>query len=291
MAIEQLVFVDNNPPQCDAAFLNSVRSEVNNIISSSGITLNDGDQTQLSLAVASYVANASAYTDSGVADSYVLNPISNGSGTNSSPQSYLNDMIVRFRPGNTNTGASTINVNSLGVKDIKKEDGTTDVNAGDIIADQYITLIYDGVVFRTVSIPIPLATVSQPGIVQKATQADVEGEVADRYADAESLKFIPGAAKAWGYFDGTAVTPAFFLDYNFGTITDNGLGDFTCAFTNSLANANYSVGGSVFDTTVLAHVLAVFARAVGSVRIRTYDNNSEALQNCDDTNVIVFGDL
>lgn len=47
------------------------------------------------------------------------------------PSGYVDGLEVNFRPLNTNTGAATINVNSLGVKSLKRADGS-DLSAGDI---------------------------------------------------------------------------------------------------------------------------------------------------------------
>jgi hypothetical protein len=62
------------------------------------------------------------------------------------PGSYATGQVYRVMVNTTNTGASTINLNSLGAKTLKKASGniTTDLAAGDIQAGQWITLIYDG---------------------------------------------------------------------------------------------------------------------------------------------------
>jgi len=50
-----------------------------------------------------------------------------------------------------------------------------------------------------------------------------------------------GLLKAWHRADGDASTVAFNDSFNFGSITDNGTGDYTSTFTNAMDNANYSV--------------------------------------------------
>jgi hypothetical protein len=51
-----------------------------------------------------------------------------------------------------------------------------------------------------------------------------------------------GLAKAWNNlsFSGASISDSF----NTASITDNATGRFTCSFTNSFANANYSSAGS-----------------------------------------------
>ena len=50
---------------------------------------------------------------------------------------------------------------------------------------------------------------------------------------------ISGAAKAWVNFNGTG-TVAIRASFNVTSITDNGTGQYTINFTNSLTDANYS---------------------------------------------------
>lgn len=60
---------------------------------------------------------------------------------------YTEGMIVKFKAALDNTGAVTINVNSIGAKTIKKQSGE-DLIAGDIQSGDVIYLIYDGTYFQ-----------------------------------------------------------------------------------------------------------------------------------------------
>jgi hypothetical protein len=113
---------------------NDIPTELENAITSAGITLSAGDLTQLSKAIAHYVGNSSFYTDTGVADAYVATPI----GANKSPPAYVNGMVVEFKIGNTSTGASTINVDGLGVKNI-----TGTASAGALTVGNFIKLRFN----------------------------------------------------------------------------------------------------------------------------------------------------
>lgn len=77
--------------------------------------------------------------DAGSNDTYVitLSPI---------PTSYTNGMVVRFKANTINTGAATLNVNSLGAITIVKAVSTT-LADGDIAANQFVTVIYNGTNF------------------------------------------------------------------------------------------------------------------------------------------------
>lgn len=57
------------------------------------------------------------------------------------PESYTDGLLVSFRAANSNTAASTINVNGLGAKSIRKTDGTA-LGAGEITAGSPIDLRY-----------------------------------------------------------------------------------------------------------------------------------------------------
>lgn len=146
MGIKNLTFVDNSAPQCDAEFLNSAKSETNNFITSAGGSPTVSDLNQVSFSTAVYAAGADFYTDSGAADVYVASVV----GIKKAPEAYFVGMRVRFVPGNTNTGASTVNVAGLGVKNIKSKDGTANPAAGDILLDEELVISYDGTNFRLV---------------------------------------------------------------------------------------------------------------------------------------------
>jgi len=96
-------------------------------------------QTQLDTKVQQTGAQIFA-ADAEASDTYVitLSPV---------PSSYTTGMVVNFSANTANTGACTINVNSLGAKSIKKL-YNVDPEDGDIAAGQLVTLIYDGTNFQ-----------------------------------------------------------------------------------------------------------------------------------------------
>lgn len=67
---------------------------------------------------------------------------------------YVTGTRYRFKGATANTGASTINFNSLGAKTIKKAAGgiTTDLADNDIVAGQWVDLVYDGTNMQMVSL-------------------------------------------------------------------------------------------------------------------------------------------
>ena len=112
---------------------NEVPSEIQNIIGDLGQILSSGDLDQLGKAIAAMCGSANFYLETGIADAYVCEVIGPKQGLNAvTGLTAVNDgLLVRFRPGNNNTGASTVNVNGTGVKTIVRPDGTT-LQAGDL---------------------------------------------------------------------------------------------------------------------------------------------------------------
>jgi hypothetical protein len=63
------------------------------------------------------------------------------------PTVYTTGMVVNFKANTANTGAATLNVNSLGAKTIKKNKDQ-DLSDNDIKSGQVVTVIYDGTNFQ-----------------------------------------------------------------------------------------------------------------------------------------------
>lgn len=83
--------------------------------------------------------------DSGAANAYVatLSP---------AVTSYVAGLIVYLKVANANTTASTLNVNGLGVKNIKNTSGG-DPAANDLVANEIAILQYDGTNFQLINLP------------------------------------------------------------------------------------------------------------------------------------------
>ncbi len=150
-----------------AAEWNQLPAELEAAITDTGQGLSGGILDQISKAMSIYAGGGDFYTDSGVADAYVLTVV----GAKKAPVAYFNGMSVRFLPGNVNGGgAATVNVASLGVKNIKLADGATDPEAGQLPGSAEITLTYDGTNFR-------ITNVSAPLIIRVLGNADQPGEI------------------------------------------------------------------------------------------------------------------
>jgi hypothetical protein len=94
------------------------------------------------------------------------------------PGSYTTGMRVCFKANASNTGPATINVNSLGAKAIKR-DATENLQANDIIANQIVTLVYDGTNFQIshpqTNRPPSLAGAPDYVLIQDQKSANTDG--------------------------------------------------------------------------------------------------------------------
>lgn len=164
-------------------------ADVDNLVINSGQTPSTSNLDQLAIASARYSSGGQFFTDSGTANAYVLtpvspfkSPVSSGAG-----EGYFNGMIIIFRAGNANSGASTINVNSAGVKNLKKANGT-DVATGDILTTRDVSFRYDGTNFIKVENVNPATnTIQGISYINKAVTL-----VNDGISLTDTIGFNPG---------------------------------------------------------------------------------------------------
>ncbi len=232
---------------------NEFVGEVQNTITNSGQSLTTGTTNQLQKAIADNVGGITFYVETGAANAYVCNV----TGSFSTASAYRNGMLVRFRAVNANTGASTINVSSLGVKSIKLADGSTDPEAGDISTTEDTYLRYDGTNFLLLNIQLPKLTLT--GTTATTPRANT------LYKD--------NICKAWINFNGTG-TIAINDSFNVTGIIDNTTGDYTVTWDRDFADINYvpvlGNGGTVTATHIKLYDTAPLA--VGTTRVQTLSN-------------------
>ena len=99
--------------------------------------------------------------------------------------------------------------------------------------------------------------------------------------------------KAWMTFNTSTGTPAILDDFNFSSITDNGVGNFTVNFTTSMGDANYSalVSTRHADGVTMAVCPTVDNRTTASYKVWTVTSGAVAYDPVSDgISTIVFGD-
>lgn len=117
---------------------NEVPSELQNVITAWGQALTSGDLNQLGKGIAAYAAASTFYTGGGTANAHTATKLAGIQ----APPDYFDGMIIRFRPTNANTAAATVNVDTLGVKSIVKENGNI-LSANDIATTRDCICRYD----------------------------------------------------------------------------------------------------------------------------------------------------
>jgi len=170
-------------------------SDVDNLTTTSGQTPSTTDLFQLSIASARYSSGGQFFTDSGTANTYVLSPVSPFKSPVDATNTYFNGMTIRFRAGNANSGASTVNVNGAGSKNLKKEDGSTDLTAGDILTTKDSRFRYNGTSFVLVEATTKATTTTQ-GVAYLAPSRNIliNGAMAIDQRNAGSSQTITAGA-------------------------------------------------------------------------------------------------
>lgn len=114
------------------------------------------------------------------------------------PPAYVEGLHLRVKLTATNTGAATINVNSLGVKSIKRYDGTTALSAGELTSGNAVDLIYDGTNFRlgTASSAATAAAASAAAAAASASAASTSATNAANSATAAANSTTAAAGSA-----------------------------------------------------------------------------------------------
>jgi len=113
------------------------------------------------------------------------------------PSAYEAGLLVRFKAANANTGASTLNVNGLGAKSIKKA-GNEDLSSSDIRSGAVITCVYDGLFFQAVGglnigmTDAAVVTAYNAAVPQVEGTSITEGTSTDikRYSPGDIVSFI-----------------------------------------------------------------------------------------------------
>lgn len=66
---------------------------------------------------------------------------------------YTSGMLLTWKPAaNGSGGGTTLNIDTLGAKAVKKSDGSTNPGSSDIVAGRFYLLAYDGTVMRLITV-------------------------------------------------------------------------------------------------------------------------------------------
>lgn len=189
---------------------------------------------------------------------------------------YFAGMKIRARIGNTNTGASTMNVEGLGAKSIVKYVSTPLV-AGDLPVGAIVEIQYDGTNFQLQhvhNINLTLASLILTG-------AAASPPVANALVKDNIIK-------GWINFDMTVAAGSSIRDsFNVSSVVDITAGEWRVNWDTDFANANYCVNATAMRTSggnERGVDIQDGTMAVGSVDIFVY---SEAFAGADSEVVCV----
>ena len=226
--------------------------------------------------------------DSGAANAYVvtLSPV---------PAALVAGLEVCFKAANANTGASTLNLNGLGAKNIYKLNGSTALASGDIGAGQIVTVVYDGSYWQMQSSPanLPAPSVSNLGGVESLAVAS------HKWINTISTSGVPAATQPAvadlsdtpaintvlaGASSGSPATPTFrslvSADLPSGLATQTGVQDesYTYAADSGAANA-YVVTLSPVPAALVAGLEVCFKAANANTGASTLNLNGLGAKN------------
>lgn len=208
----------------------------------------------------------------------VFEPLSGVAGTNTitgthaTLSAYASSFFCRFIPANTNTGATTLNINGLGAKNVFLNNAA--LVGGELTQNVPVQVVYDGTQFQILGPNIPATQTQQ----ETASQTNV-------YVSPGRQQFHPSAAKA-ACLANTA--GANLYAYNCDSPTDSGTGDITINFTTDFSSDNFAVVASILDAnTTFAKVVS---RAAGTARIFCLTLASTLADPTVGYSVVAFGD-
>lgn len=185
------------------------------------------DKLSIQQSKATFVA-----TDTGTPGAYVIS-------LEKTPPAYSDGLHIAFRAANTNPGASTVNVSSLGIKDIRNYAGTA-LTGGEIVIGAFTVIRYDATngYFRIISPLTTVGSISVNNNVKVTTNDTTPGPLNDKISVSGALSKSttnPGANEVLAL----AVAPL--------ALTDGG--DKATAF-NAAVNTKYTVDTSSTSYTV-----------------------------------------
>ncbi len=137
------------------------------------------------------------------------------------PNAITAGFVISVIVNATNTGASTLAVGGASAVAIRHQDGTTALVAGDIQTNHIATLVYDGSVFRLVSLGNRL-------------RATTGGRVRSSFG-----AIGPSFIRSWVTFTGT--TGTILTSYNVSSVVRNSTGNYTITWSEDFGTSLYGV--------------------------------------------------
>ena len=188
---------------------------------------------------------------------------------------YVTGAVYYFVAPATNTGAVTLNIDTLGAKNVTR-DGTTALVAGDIVSGEMVAVVYDGTRFQLISPVNSFTNLNVSGTLTVAGATTLNGNLAVGDAAADTINF---KSSGWTLTNNVSVTGTWAdigtittADINGGTIDGTTIGGGTAAagtFTTATATTGNitTVNATTVDSTNLevSNLKAKDGTAAGSI--------------------------
>lgn len=240
---------DDSGDTLSAPTFNQLNSELENVPLSADITLDpeigpDSSLDMLSQAIAGYAGAGLTYIDSGSASTYTLTNLSNLK----KATKYFNGFAAIFKATNPSSlGASTINVQSLGIKDLKKPGGAA-LDVDSIVTNNIVICIYNLADDRFELLNANLFATDAEAIAQTRTDKALTPKNLESIGQTATIdRWTDGIAIPTGFLecDGTAVSRTTYSALFAVIGTDFGIGDGSTTF--NLPNIAAIDGGNGVD--------------------------------------------
>lgn len=211
--------------------------------------------------------------------------------TNMLPTDHSQPLMLAFEATATNSAATTVTIDALTSRDIKRADGSA-LEAGDITSGGIYLIAYEaGIDDYLLLNPTPRAT---------ATQAQMEtGTATTVYVTPGRQHFHPGHPKCWAMITVAAGIPTLQSSYNITSIADTATGRVTVTIATDFSSANWAplatcrlVDESI-DDSLDARIVTIGAQAAGTVELQCHDaKDSVGLNYADPASwyLVGFGD-
>jgi hypothetical protein len=188
---------------------------------------------------------------------------------------YVTGAVYYFVAPATNTGAVTLNIDTLGAKNVTR-DGTTALVAGDIVSGEMIAVVYDGTRFQLISPVNSFTNLNVSGTLTVAGTSTLNGNLAVGDAAADTINF---KSSGWTLTNNVSITGTWAdigsittADINGGTIDGTVIGNGSAAagtFTTLGATTGNitTVNATTVDSTNLevTNLKAKDGTAAGSI--------------------------
>jgi hypothetical protein len=188
---------------------------------------------------------------------------------------YVTGAVYYFVAPATNTGAVTLNIDTLGAKNVTR-DGTTALVAGDIVSGEMVAVVYDGTRFQLISPVNSFTNLNVSGTLTVAGATTLNGNLQVGNAAADTVNF---QASGWTLTNPVSITGTWAdigtittADINGGTIDGTTIGGGTAAagtFTTVGATTGNitTVNATTVDSTNLevTNLKAKDGTAAGSI--------------------------